>query len=133
MIVKIFKLSIFITFEHVFPKNKPNVPKLTMTLKFLESLRIPRNSRKFSSVCMQFPILLIKSKDSFLQTWNYWEFLGILKNSHCCFHQFPGESQKSQGFLSLLKCICWNKLEFLGIPRLWNSFRKGRFVIPARK
>ena len=55
----------------------------------LELLRIPRNSHKFSLVFLQFPIIPISSKDSFLQTWNYWEFLGIPKNSHWCFNPFP--------------------------------------------
>ena len=86
-------------------------------LKFLELLRIPGNSHKFSLVFKQFPIIPQNSKDSFLQTWNYWEFLGI--------HPFPSISRNSKVlYLCSFAClgINWNSWEF---PELWEFISQG--------
>ena len=52
------------------------------------------------------------------------ELLGILKNSHWCFHLFLSIPKYSEVFLCFLICMSWNKLEFLGIPNTLgiNSF-----------
>ena len=71
-----------------------------------------------ASVFLQFPIIPINSKDSFLQTFNDWEFLGIPKNSHWYFHLFLSIPKYSKVFMfPHLYCMSWNKLEFLGIPK----------------
>ena len=51
-----------------------------------------------ASVFLQFPIIPINSKDSLLQTFNDWEFLGILKNSHWYFHLFLSIPKYSKVF-----------------------------------
>ena len=63
------------------------------------------------SVLLQFPIIPINFKDSFLQTFNYWELLGILKNCHWCFHLFLSIPKYSKVFyVSSFVClgIKWN-------------------------
>ena len=70
MIIKIFKL--FITFEHLSFFLKIKTMSTSQVNNDLELWRIPRNSQKFSLVFQQFPITPISSKDSFLQTWNYY-------------------------------------------------------------
>ena len=73
-----------------------------------------------ASVFLQFPIIPINSKDSFLQTFNDWEFLGILKNSHWYFHLFLSIPKYSKVFyVSSFVClgINWNSQEF---PKLWE-------------
>ena len=63
------------------------------------------------SLFLQFPIIPINFRVSFLQTFNYWELLGILKNSHWCFHLFLSIPKYSKVFyVSSFVClgINWN-------------------------
>ena len=72
------------------------------------------------SLFLQFPIIPINFKVSFLQTFSYWELLGILKNSHWCFHLFLSIPKYSKVFyVSSFVClgINWNSQEF---PTLWE-------------
>ena len=72
------------------------------------------------SVFLQFPIIPINFKVSFLQTFNYWELLRILKNSHWCFHLFLSIPKYSKVFyVSSFVClgINWNSQEF---ATLWE-------------